>query len=81
MQPSPLASYNRLWSVLQPVAKLHLHLRSWRGREDKSRLSERYGKSNTPARKASFSGYMRFRLARVLRPLPWQLACARYARI
>lgn len=47
MQPSPLASYNRLWSVLQPVAKLHLHLRSWRGREDKSRLSERYGKSNT----------------------------------
>ena len=48
MQPSPLASYNRLWSVLQPVAKLNLHLRSWRGREDKSRLSERYGKSNTP---------------------------------
>ena len=48
MQPSPLASYNRLWSVLKPVAKLHLHLRSWRGREDKSRLSERYGKSETP---------------------------------
>ena len=69
MQPSPLASYNHLWSVLQPVAKLHLHLRSWRGREDKSRLSE-HGKSSTPARKASFSGYMRFRLARVLRPYP-----------
>ena len=48
MRPSPLASYNRLWSVLKPVAKLHLLLRSWRGREDKSRLSERYGKSNTP---------------------------------
>ena len=48
MQPSPLASYNRIWSVLQPVAKLHLLLRSWRGREDKSRLSERYGKSKTP---------------------------------
>ena len=43
MQPSPLASYNRLWSFVKPFAILHLHSRAWRGREDKERLKERYG--------------------------------------
>ena len=43
MQPSPLASYNRLWSFVKPFAILHLHSRAWRGREDKKRLKERYG--------------------------------------
>ena len=47
MQPSPLASYNRLWSLLVPFAKLHLQLRAWRGREEKSRLPERYGRYKT----------------------------------
>ena len=44
MQPSPLASYNRLWSFVTPFAILHLHSRAWRGREDKKRLKERYGR-------------------------------------
>ena len=43
MSAEALAGYNRIWRLLRPLVWLYLQFRVWRGREDKTRLSERYG--------------------------------------
>ena len=52
-----LAGYNRVWRLLRPLIWLYLQFRVWRGREDKTRFSERYGN----ARVARLKGVL-FRL-------------------